>query len=105
MTRIACQACGGEGREYKSRYGGNDPDVWDAGPCNACDGTGYEESDDDALVVSMAREQAHRIMRLPTCPNCGLKAASLEHRFCTHQDCPVLAAIATLKQRTAENAD
>jgi hypothetical protein len=59
----------------------------------------------DILQVNMTAEQAARIMKAPVCPTCGLKAASLEHRFCTHQDCPVLAAIATLKQRTAENAE
>lgn len=35
-----CDVCGGEGRILMSRYGGNDPDVWDAGPCEDCDGTG-----------------------------------------------------------------
>ena len=37
---LACSECGGEGRIWASRYGGNDPDVWDAGPCEACAGTG-----------------------------------------------------------------
>jgi hypothetical protein len=40
-VRVLCEACGGEGRIYKSRYGGNDPDVWDAGPCLECNGTAY----------------------------------------------------------------
>lgn len=40
-VRVLCEACGGEGRRYTSRYGGNDPDVWDAGPCQACEGTCY----------------------------------------------------------------
>jgi len=31
-----CDVCGGEGRIWMSRYGGNDPDVWDAGPCEYC---------------------------------------------------------------------
>lgn len=39
---IICTACGGEGREIRSRYGGNDPDTWDAGVCERCDETGYE---------------------------------------------------------------
>lgn len=39
--RVLCESCGGEGRILKSRYGGNDPDVWDAGPCPVCDGTAY----------------------------------------------------------------
>lgn len=32
LTRI-CPDCHGETRIWKSKYGGNDPDVWDAGPC------------------------------------------------------------------------
>lgn len=42
LARI-CRTCGGEGRMIKSRYGGNDPDTWDAGPCenDDCD-NGYE---------------------------------------------------------------
>lgn len=39
---LPCQKCGGEGREFKSRYGGNDPDVWDAGECKACNGGGSQ---------------------------------------------------------------
>jgi hypothetical protein len=35
-----CRACGGEGRVWMSRHGGNDPDVWDAGPCENCGGSG-----------------------------------------------------------------
>ena len=27
---------------YASRYGGNDPDVWRTGKCDACDGSGNE---------------------------------------------------------------
>lgn len=40
LTR-SCPDCGGEGRKIKSRYGGNDPDTWDAGPCERCEETGY----------------------------------------------------------------
>lgn len=40
--RMACTNCGGEGRLYQSRYGGNDPDVWDAGECPVCHGTADE---------------------------------------------------------------
>ncbi len=39
---FACTECHGEGREYRSRYGGNDPDVWDAGECKSCNGSGNE---------------------------------------------------------------
>jgi hypothetical protein len=39
---IPCAACGGDGRLLKSRYGGNDPDVWDAGACLTCGGSGNQ---------------------------------------------------------------
>jgi len=35
-----CNHCGGEGKLYTSRYGGNDPDVWPTGECEACEGQG-----------------------------------------------------------------
>ena len=37
---LPCSKCHGEGRSFKSKYGGNDPDVWDAGECDACKGSG-----------------------------------------------------------------
>lgn len=40
--RIPCNKCQGEGRIFKSKYGGNDPDVWDAGKCAACNGSGEQ---------------------------------------------------------------
>jgi hypothetical protein len=43
---LPCRVCGGEGREWKSKYGGNDPDVWDAGPCRVCDGSGNQTCED-----------------------------------------------------------
>lgn len=48
---LLCEACGGEGRIWKSRYGGNDPDVWDAGPCPVCNGTAYVEVDSEAATM------------------------------------------------------
>lgn len=39
---LPCSKCQGEGRLFRSKYGGNDPDVWDAGQCEACDGRGSE---------------------------------------------------------------
>ena len=42
MALLPCSKCGGEGREFKSKYGGNDPDVWDAGACTACEGSGNQ---------------------------------------------------------------
>ena len=39
---VPCGLCSGEGRILKSKYGGNDPDVWDAGRCEACEGSGNQ---------------------------------------------------------------
>lgn len=43
---LACEWCRWDGRKWGSRYGGNDPDVWDAGPCDACGGSGEHYCDD-----------------------------------------------------------
>lgn len=45
MSILPCIKCQGEGRIFKSKYGGNDPDVWDAGKCEACDGSGSHRCD------------------------------------------------------------
>lgn len=37
---IHCMKCGGEGKLYSSRYGGNDPDVYATGTCPVCEGSG-----------------------------------------------------------------
>lgn len=34
-TREPCPTCEGEGKVWRSRWGGNDPDVW-AEPCPEC---------------------------------------------------------------------
>lgn len=39
MPRLNCSHCGGEGKVYASKHGGNDPDVWPAGDCPACGGS------------------------------------------------------------------
>jgi hypothetical protein len=39
---LYCRNCAGEGRIFRSYHGGNDPDVWDAGKCEACDGSGNQ---------------------------------------------------------------
>jgi hypothetical protein len=36
---LPCYDCD-DGRNWTSRYGGNDPDVWSDGPCPTCYGTG-----------------------------------------------------------------
>lgn len=48
---VQCPCCGGEGRIYKSRYGGNDPDVWDAGQCEMCEGTGTAEVEAEPIEL------------------------------------------------------
>ena len=40
MAILPCTKCGGEGTLYTSRHGGNDPDVWPIGTCDACGGSG-----------------------------------------------------------------
>ena len=45
-TIIPCTTCGGEGDEWTSRYGGNDPDVWRVGPCKRCSGSGNQACED-----------------------------------------------------------
>lgn len=42
---LPCPKCSGEGRIWKSTYGGNDPDVWDAGQCEECTGDGNARCD------------------------------------------------------------
>jgi hypothetical protein len=42
MTILPCAACGGEGRKFRSQWGGNDPDIWDAGECEDCEGSGNQ---------------------------------------------------------------
>jgi hypothetical protein len=39
---MACGKCAGSGQRYASRNGGNDPDVWAVGKCDACEGSGNE---------------------------------------------------------------
>jgi DnaJ-class molecular chaperone len=56
---IDCTKCGGEGRKLWSRYGGNDPDVFDKGPCEACDGTGAQTCDHCGKDVAVATWKDH----------------------------------------------
>lgn len=42
MSILPCTKCNGEGRIFKSKYGGNDPDVWDSGECEDCKGSGSQ---------------------------------------------------------------
>lgn len=38
----ACENCGGEGKIFTSKHGGNDPDVWPVGACEFCEGSGFQ---------------------------------------------------------------
>jgi len=46
-AKTTCEKCGGEGTLYKSKYGGNDPDVWPIGKCDDCEGSGEVELETD----------------------------------------------------------
>ncbi len=49
---ILCRTCDGEGRLYRSRYGGNDPDEIDVGPCPNPDcKDGYELAEVDLVTI------------------------------------------------------
>jgi len=54
---IYCRKCQGEGSLYTSKYGGNDPDVWKTGDCEACNGSGTQKCeargcDEDAIAFN-----------------------------------------------------
>ncbi len=67
----ACQTCFGEGKLYTSRYGGNDPDVWCIGKCEACDGEAFVKAHCEccrALAISEHRGPEGQIFLL--CQEC-----------------------------------
>lgn len=66
---LACENCGGEGREYRSRYGGNDPDVWDAGQCPVCSGSGNQpcQQCDDGVAVATWMLRGKRCLICQSC--------------------------------------
>jgi hypothetical protein len=41
---LVCEHCE-EGTVWRSRHGGNDPDVWNGGRCEECDGEGSKLCD------------------------------------------------------------
>jgi len=63
MVRISCSMCGGEGTKYASRYGGNDPDVYPIGQCEACEGSGDQMCEDCGEVVATHEYQDPRHAR------------------------------------------
>jgi DnaJ-class molecular chaperone len=43
LRAVECEACEGSGRHEMRFFFSNDPeDLWDIGPCPACNGTGEE---------------------------------------------------------------
>lgn len=44
LAFVECPACHGEGKNWASRHGGNDPDVWSVF-CETCEGLGVVEVD------------------------------------------------------------
>lgn len=54
-----CEACGGEGQFYTSRYGGNDPDVWPYEQCPWCRGTGEGWIAVDPVTLDDLEEPIH----------------------------------------------
>lgn len=69
MTLYAiCPDCMGDGRHIKSKWGGNDPDTWDAGPCinDDCD------NGEVPVWCSGCREQATEMYRgMAWCASCS----------------------------------
>lgn len=72
MTAITrqCPECQGSGRHYWSRYGGNDPDVVDRGPCEKCDGEGE-------IIVSCDDCREPAVERIDGHPYCATHAAEV----------------------------
>lgn len=42
---IPCEACAGKGMLWQAKFTNNDPDAWDAGRCEECDGSGDHACD------------------------------------------------------------
>ena len=67
-----CKSCNGSGRKYWSRYGGNDPDVVDVGPCDECLGcagvlAGCDEGSLQAVADSYSHSTPLQITRIGLC--------------------------------------
>lgn len=65
-----CQTCEGSGRDYWSRYGGNDPDVVDRGPCT------NDDCEDGAVPVwcEMYKCNARAVEMVDGTPSCAAHA-------------------------------
>jgi hypothetical protein len=60
MRVAECPSCE-DGKVWKSRYGGNDPDVWDV-PCEHCGGSGLIEVSGEADELRHVREQYQELL-------------------------------------------
>jgi len=58
---VTCDKCGGEGKLFTSRYGGNDPDVWCTGTCDVCEGSGEVPLTDD-MLHEMTDQELHLLL-------------------------------------------
>lgn len=66
-----CPVCEGSGRHYWSRYGGNDPDVVDKGPCE------NDDCDQGEVPVwcEMFKCDEPAVERIDGTPSCAAHAA------------------------------
>lgn len=69
---LFCRECGGEGTVYRSRYGGNDPDVWPVGTCQFCDGSGNQVCEDcgEAPATHEYKDPHHPRNKFLVCKEC-----------------------------------
>lgn len=67
---IPCEKCDATGRMFQSRYGGNDPDVWDAGRCEACEGAGLIEPECESCGCHGKKAVCCDAAGVPMCAEC-----------------------------------
>lgn len=50
---------------------------------------GWDDGAGDIADRLLRQMIPNPVMAMSECPQCGLKAETLEHRFCTQEPCPV----------------
>ncbi len=50
---------------------------------------GWDDGTEEIADRILRRMVPNPVMAMSSCPQCGLKAESMEHRFCTLEPCPV----------------